>query len=76
MPQLLALALVGGAAYLGVRWLRRAGKQVAEDLTKAEDAVRRQSADRLKSVAGTPLERDPATGVYRPQSSGDEASAR
>lgn len=70
MPQILALALVGGAAYLGARWLGKQAGRVAKDLRDAEAGLRDQAAKRVSDAAGTQLERDPATGVYRPTGDG------
>jgi hypothetical protein len=58
MPQLFVIAAAAAAAYAGWRLLKREMARVERRL----DAAR----DRSEAAAPT-LERDPATGVYRPR---------
>ncbi len=59
MPQLLVLALIGGAVWLGWRTLKRQMVQVGEELRRRENAGRE----------ATPLEQG-EDGVYRPRDNG------
>ena len=63
MPQVVALALLGGALYAGFRWLARAAGAVAEDVRRAEEALKAKRP--IEKDLGT-LEYDAASGVYRP----------
>lgn len=62
MPQILLLAAVGAGLLLLKRYLKREQERVVSDLRKAEEAMERRDID-----STVPLERDPATGVYRPK---------
>ncbi|HWB45170.1 MAG TPA: hypothetical protein VG900_06980 [Hyphomicrobiaceae bacterium] len=64
MPQLFVLALLGAGLYAGYRWVR-ATKQVAAELRRANEDLRRRAAGRIEKDLGA-LEYDPASGVYRP----------
>ena len=68
MPQLIAVALLGAGLYAGYRWLARAGKEIADELERAEsDLLRRAAATsgtRAKDMGR--LEYDPVSGVYSP----------
>ncbi len=64
MPQLLAIVLIGVGLYAGYRWLRRENERLAEQLRKAQEALRRREMRRAPKAPT--LERDPETGVYRP----------
>lgn len=57
MPQLIAIALVGGAAWLAWRALRKEMARVGEELHEAE---------RVRNDSPTRLERGP-DGVWRPK---------
>jgi hypothetical protein len=57
MPQLLALALIGGVVFFAVRGFRRQMKSVGEEME------RREKMKAEKDVK--PLRQDP-DGVYRP----------
>ena len=59
MPQVLALALIGGAAWFAWRALKRQMRQVGEELRRRENVGREV----------TPLERG-EDGVYRPKDDG------
>ena len=62
MPQLMALAAVGVAVYVGARLARRMLTTFEES---AREAARRAEERRTGMVAGGELKRDPDTGVYR-----------
>lgn len=66
MPQILLLLAAGAGMILAGRLLRGASSRVEEDLREARDAVDRKERSRDRTTA-TPLERDPATGIYRPK---------
>jgi hypothetical protein len=64
MPQVLALVIAGAGLYAGYKWVSRV-------LLDAQQAARQREA-MTHSATGGPkdlgtLERDPATGVYRPR---------
>ncbi len=61
MGPVLILAAIALAAGLGWRSVRREHSRVVDALKKAEAAVGKRAA---KTVT---LEKDPATGVYRPR---------
>ena len=63
MPQVVALALLGGALYAGFRWLARAAGAVTDDMRRAEEALRARQP--IEKDLGT-LEYDAASDVYRP----------
>jgi hypothetical protein len=66
MPHLIALGLVGAGLYAGYRWFVRANQQLAAEVERSREELRRQAAGhRLEKDMGR-LEYDPATGVYRP----------
>lgn len=60
MPQLIALALVGTAAYVGYKWLKK------QNLRAAESGTRQRPTGRARDLGE--LEWDEAQGVYRPRS--------
>lgn len=62
MPQLLVLAAVGAGLLLAGRFYRQMQKRIQTELRAAEEALERRA--RETAVA---LERDPATGIYRPK---------
>jgi hypothetical protein len=62
MPQVLLLIAAGAGLLLARRWLRNEQGRIAAELRAAREAMERREADE-----GVPLERDPATGVYRPK---------
>ena len=61
MPQLLILLAAGAGIFLARRWYRDEQRRVAAELARARRPW-------ISSEAGNVvrLERDPATGVYRP----------
>jgi len=62
MPQVLLIIAAGAGLLLARRFLRKEQGRVAAELRAAREAMERQSGDRA-----IPLEKDPATGVYRPK---------
>ena len=80
MPQVILLALAGVGAWFGYRWFQKEAQKVRDNLTAAEDELRRREADardrRAKDhgfeIEKIPtLELDPKTGVYRPKGTGN-----
>jgi hypothetical protein len=67
MPQILILAAVGAGLVLAGRFYREMQRRIKSELKGAEEALERRA--RARAV---PLERDPATGVYRPRRSAQE----
>lgn len=69
MPQLIILGLVGAGALLGLRWLSRQTRVMAEaaERAAAKAAASRRADDEPRDLGA--LERDPATGEYRPKRS-------
>jgi hypothetical protein len=66
MPQVIALALLGAGLYAGYRWVTRATREIADQMQRAEEALRQQAnSGHVEKNLGT-LEYDPAAGVYRP----------
>ncbi len=67
MPQVIALALLGAGLYAGYRWVTRTGREIADQMQRAEEELRQQAqaAGRIEKNLGA-LEYDPAAGVYRP----------
>jgi hypothetical protein len=63
VPQVVAVALLGAAVYAGFRWLARAAGSMAEEMRRAEEALKAKG--RIEKDLGT-LEYDAASGVYRP----------
>lgn len=63
MPQILVLLAAAGAGLLALRrWYRDEQRRIAAELAKARQAMEQRDRDEI-----VPLERDPATGVYRPR---------
>ena len=58
MARVLLIALAAGAVWYGWRYLRRQQVRVAEALKKAEGSLAEKET--------VHLEKDPTTGVYRP----------
>jgi hypothetical protein len=61
MPQILFLFAAGAGLLLARRWYAHEQRRVQAELRAAEEALARRDA------AAIPLERDPATGIYRPK---------
>jgi hypothetical protein len=66
MPQVFVLALVGAGLYAGYRWLTATAREIAADVRRAEEELRRTAAGALEKDMGE-LVYDPAAGVYRPK---------
>ncbi len=62
MPQLLILIAAGAGMLLARKWYREEKSRIAADLARARAAMEQRDASEV-----VPLERDPATGVYRPK---------
>jgi hypothetical protein len=62
MPQLLILVAAGAGLFFAGRWYRDVQRRIAAELRAAEEALQRRERDSV-----VPLERDPATGIYRPK---------
>jgi len=63
MPQVLLLFAAGAGLLLaGRRWYAHERRRIAAELRAAEEALARRDAKPVER-----LERDPATGVYRPK---------
>ncbi len=66
MQQLMVLALVGAGLYAGYRWLTRSARQIAAEVRRTEDELRRRAAGAAIEKDMGRLEYDPVAGVYRP----------
>jgi hypothetical protein len=66
VPHLIALALVGAGLYAGYRWFWGATKEIAAEVERTQDELRRRAAGGVLEKDMGRLEYDPATGVYRP----------
>lgn len=66
MPQLIALAVAGAGLYLGAKWLSRQARAFAEAAERAAAAAERERAHANEPRDLGRLERDPASGEYRP----------
>ena len=63
MPQILLFFVAGAGLILaGRRWYRDEQRRIVAELRAAEEALARREAE-----SAVPLERDPATGIYRPK---------
>ena len=63
MPQILLLFVAGAGLILaGRRWYRDEQRRIAAELRAAKEAMELREAENV-----VPLERDPATGIYRPK---------
>jgi hypothetical protein len=63
MPQILILIAAAGAGLLALRrWYKEEQRRIAAELAKARAAMERREGEEI-----VPLERDPATGIYRPR---------
>lgn len=70
MPQILLLAAVGAGLVLAGRFYREMQRRIQSQLKAAEEALERRARE-----SAVPLERDPATGVYRPKRVAQEAKS-
>lgn len=63
MPQILVLLAAAGAGLLALRrWYKEEQRRIAQELARAREAMAKRERDEI-----VPLERDPATGIYRPR---------
>ncbi|MBK5198807.1 MAG: hypothetical protein JJE37_11090 [Methyloceanibacter sp.] len=63
MPQILLFFVAGAGLILaGRRWYRDEQRRIAAELRAAKEAMERREVE-----SAVPLERDPATGIYRPK---------
>lgn len=62
MPQLLIFLAAGAGLFLARKWYRDEQHRIAKDIARAREAMERRDQE-----SAIPLERDPATGVYRPR---------
>jgi hypothetical protein len=63
MPQILVLLAAAGAGLLALRrWYKEEQRRIAQELARARAAMEKRERDEI-----VPLERDPATGIYRPR---------
>jgi hypothetical protein len=68
MPPLLIFVAAGAGLFLAGRWYRDVQRRIATELRAAEEALERRERESV-----VPLERDPATGVYRPKRTAQRA---
>jgi hypothetical protein len=66
VPHLIALALVGAGLYAGYRWLWRTTQEIATEVERTQDELRRRAAGVPVQKDMGRLEYDPVAGVYRP----------
>ena len=64
MPQFLILLATGAGIFLARRWYRDEQRRIQAELARARKAMDQQEAGNIVR-----LERDPATGIYRPKTS-------
>ena len=74
MPQVIVLALLGAGAYMGYRWVVRTSREIAAEMQRAQDEVRRDAPPHVERDLGR-LEYDPQSGVYRPVKLADQGGA-
>lgn len=70
MPQVIVLALLGAGLYAGYRWFARTSKEMAAELQRTQDELRRRATGGVIEKNLGALEYDPASGVYRPSKRG------
>jgi hypothetical protein len=63
----LLLAAIGAGLVLAGRFYREMQRRIKSELKAAEEALERRARE-----SAVPLERDPATGVYRPRRAAQE----
>jgi hypothetical protein len=70
MPQVLALAALGGMLFAGYKALARVAEAMSADLRRSEEEARMRQAEASGSSGGArnlgTLEFDPKSGVYKP----------
>ena len=67
MPPLITVLLVGTGAWLGYRWLSGKRENIARELKKAQDELKRRAAGEPQIKDMGTLKRDPETGDYKPE---------
>jgi hypothetical protein len=67
MPQILVLVAAGAGLFFAGRFYRDMKRRIQSDLRAAEEALERRARENA-----VPLERDPATGIYRPTRAAQE----
>ncbi len=74
MPQVFALAALGGMIYAGYRAVLRVSEAMAAEVRRSEDEARMRRARAAGDVSGArdlgTLEFDPRSGVYKPSQKG------
>jgi type II secretory pathway component PulJ len=65
VPQVIVLALLGAGAYMGYRWVVRTSREIAAEMQRAQDELRRGALPHVERDLGR-LEYDSQSGVYRP----------
>jgi type II secretory pathway component PulJ len=65
VPQVIVLALLGAGAYMGYRWVVRTSREIAAEMQRAQDKLRRGAPPHVERDLGR-LEYDSQSGVYRP----------
>jgi hypothetical protein len=60
------LALAAAGLYAGYRWLTRSAREVAAEVRRSEEELRRRAAGAAIEKDMGRLEYDPVSGVYRP----------
>ncbi|MET0869306.1 MAG: hypothetical protein ABWY15_00275 [Methyloceanibacter sp.] len=71
MPQILILAAVGAGLVLAGRFYREMQGRIKSELKAAEEALERRARE-----SAVPLERDRATGIYRPKRAQEAGGTR
>ena len=66
MPQLAVLALFGAGLYAGYKVLTRVSGQIAAELKRAEQELKRRAEGSPAAKDLGRLEFDPRSGVYKP----------
>jgi len=67
MPQILVLVAAGAGLFFAGRFYRDMQRRIRSELRAAEEALERRARENA-----VPLERDPATGIYRPRRGAQE----
>jgi type II secretory pathway component PulJ len=65
VPHVIVLALLGAGAYMGYRWIMRTSKEIAAEVQRAQEELRRDASPHVERDLGR-LEYDPQSEVYRP----------
>ena len=65
MPHAIVLALLGAGVYMGYRWIMRTSREIAAEVQRAQEDLRRGASPHVERDLGR-LEYDPQSEVYRP----------